>query len=56
MRVKQAMASIPIVFSPGSDPVRDGLVASLKRPGGDITGATSDGRPNTGGGRWQLRE
>ena len=52
--VMQASSAVPIVMTYSAEPVANGLVASLARPGGRITGFTSDVTDETYGLRLQL--
>jgi ABC-type uncharacterized transport system substrate-binding protein len=53
LAAKNTTTVIPIIMAAASDPVGAGLVASLARPGGNITGITSFG-PETSGKRLEL--
>jgi putative ABC transport system substrate-binding protein len=56
LAVKQATTTIPIVMATGGDAVRSGLVASLARPGGNVTGMTFIGTETVAKAFEALRE
>jgi putative ABC transport system substrate-binding protein len=50
---KAATTTVPIIFVYGGDPIKDGLVTSINRPGGNVTGVIFLGPP-IGGKRFEL--
>jgi ABC-type uncharacterized transport system substrate-binding protein len=56
LAAKHATSIIPIVFATGGDPVGTGVVASLARPGGNVTGLSSQNKETAGKRIELLRE
>ena len=56
LAAKQATSAIPIVFAAAADPLGGGLVASLARPGGNVTGLSMQASDAAGKRLELLRE
>jgi putative tryptophan/tyrosine transport system substrate-binding protein len=56
LAAKQATRTVPIVFAAAGDPVTSGLITSLARPGGNVTGLTGLGPELVGKGLEQLTQ
>ena len=56
LAAKQATRTVPIVFGAAGDPVTSGLVTSLARPGGNVTGFTGLGPELVGKGLERLKQ
>ena len=54
LEAKQATETIPIVFAPARDPVGVGIVASLARPGGNVTGVSQGASTSLSGKRLEF--
>src|SRR5438552_466358 len=54
LAAKEATRTIPIVMASAADPVAEGIVASLARPGGNITGLMGNAGPEIAGKRLEL--
>src|SRR5258706_9023015 len=54
LAARHATASLPIVMATSGDPVFTGVVASLARPGGNVTGFHIIGPPDLGGRRFRV--
>src|SRR5262245_8216636 len=53
LAAKRQTTTIPVIMAPAADPLRSGLVASLSRPGGNVTGVSLSA-PNSPANVWRF--